>query len=455
MRYHFLVRPSRVWPLVALLAVFTLDERGQAMLRLDGVRASAPSVLETDARAMEALEDGGLSLSRIFGAPGRNNDALAKTDAWSTLLMTLDADIGQLDARPGIADSHPRKRFQTSWLKDRHARFELIAAVNRLDRSFLDPTACGEARLVYRLVLEPEGRPPTSLPMTVSVTFPQPKRSSSVFGASSCAAVAQSWLELPPSGAARVRALGALYARLPDYTKVEINLQTFHSPTKGAIFEDGTGYDDHAEYLLRSFDRVGDALVPRPLIGTPRFDLNEEEKRALAEWIRASFEAIDTGAWIIPDRFLAKRALSVTPRGFARKPNRVFTSLFGDGSAFADLPYDRGRLVKSPAGLLHRLDQGTCQGCHETRSVAGFHLLGESRAPEARLDAVAVPRSTHLDIELGWRAAMTAAVATDASFDVPRPFADRWRWRHLSAFGTGKDLRSDARGLLAIHPFSH
>ncbi len=416
----------RAWPLFALFA-FALDERvAPPMPRLDDVAASSPALLETDARAMDALENEGLSLSRIFGARGPNNDALAKTDAWSTLVMTLDADLLELAARPGIADALARQRFQPSWLRDSRAHFDLIGAVNRLDRAFLDPAACGEARLVYRLVLQPEGRPPTSLPMTVSVAFPQPKRSSSVFGPSSCAAMAQAWLDLPARGAPRVHALAALYAALPDYTKVEINLQSFHAHATGATFSDGTGYDDHAEYLLRSFDRVGDALVPRLLVDTPRFDLDEGEKRALADWIRASFDTIDAGGWVIPDRFLDMRALSVTPRGFARGPNRVFASLFGDGSSlFANLPYEKARLVKSPAGLLRRLDQGTCQGCHETRAVAGFHLLGESRTPDAQIDAVAVPRSAHLEIELGWRAAMTTAVASGASFDVPRPFGDR------------------------------
>ncbi|HSO33023.1 MAG TPA: hypothetical protein VLT33_10905 [Labilithrix sp.] len=417
----------RAWPLIALLACL-LDERGAPATRhLEGVRTATPSLLETDPRAMEALEDAGLSLAQILGARGRSNDALAKTAVWSTLVATVEADIRQLEARPGIADLHPRKRFQMSWLSEHRARFELVAAVNRLDRTFLDPTTCGEARLVYRLVIAPDGRPPSSLPMTLSVSFPQPKRSPGGGGTPSCAPAAQDWLDLPPDGARRVQALAALYARLPGYAKVEINLQTFHGTTLAAVYADGSGYDDHAEYLLRTFDRIGDALVPRLLVGTPRFDLDEEEKRALAAWIRDNFESIDGGNWVIPDRFLARRALSVTPRSFARTPNRVFKHLFGDGAAFADLPYDKARLARSPVGLLRRLDQGTCEGCHETRSVAGFHMLGESRTPEAHFDAVAMPRSAHLDIELDWREAMTAAVAQGASFDAPRPFAERKR----------------------------
>jgi hypothetical protein len=410
--------------LIALVAALTLDERATLGSHYD---ATETSVLETDARVMEALEEKGLSLWQILGAAARDNQALAKTEAWSALVATLDADVAQLVARPGIVDANPRKWFQTRWLRDKRARFELIGAVNRLDRSFLDPERCGEARLVYRLVLEPEGRPPTALPMTVSVAFPQPKTSTSLFAAQTCRGAAQAWRDLPRSGDARTTALAALYRQLPGWRKIEINLQSIHMPTQGAVFADGTGYDDHAEYLLRSFVREGGGLVAAPLVNTPRFDLDAAGKDALAEWIRDDFEAIDAGTWVVPDRFLAKSALSVTPRGFSRGPNRVFQSLYGEGAGFGALPYDKARLVKSPAALLRRLDQGTCEGCHATRSVAGFHLLGESRLPEAHIDAVAVARSPHVDLELEWRAAMTAAVADGAIFDEPRPFAERRR----------------------------
>jgi hypothetical protein len=416
----------RAWPWIALFTLL-LRERGTASTaQLERVRPFGPSVIETEPRMMEELESSGLSLAQLLGARERTNEALAKTSAWSVLRAAVEADIRELEARPGITDWHPRKRFQLSWLSDPRARFDLIGVVNRLDRSFLDSETCGEARLVYRLVVAPDGRVPSSLPMTVNVAFAQPK-TRGIFGQRSCNAIAQEWVNLPPAGPGRVKAIAALYAKLPGYTKIEINLQTFHGTGRAAVYSDGSGFDDHAEYLLRSFDRVGDTLHPRPLVGTPRFDLTEEEKRALAEWIRDNFDAIDEGSWVIPDRFLAQRALSVTPRGFARTPNRVFRHLFGDGAVFATLPYDTARIAKSPAGLLRRLDQGTCEGCHETRSVAGFHLLGESRAPEAHFDAVAMPRSAHLDVELDWRQAMTEAVARGESFDVPRPMAERKR----------------------------
>jgi hypothetical protein len=75
---------------------------------------------------------------------------------------------------------------------------------------------------------------------------------------------------------------------------------------------------------------------------------------------------------------------------------------------------------------VRRLDQGTCSGCHESRAIAGFHLLGEERDPEARFNALAVGRSNHLQAELAWRSGVLAALAAGKGANAtPRPFADR------------------------------
>ena len=381
---------------------------------LDAVAGGASgTVLEMSPRAMEALELHGLSITRLLDATSNDNAALAETPLYGSLLASLEPELRELQSRPSIGDVPlPNHPFKISWLRDARATFELVAAVNRLDRSFVEP-GCGEARLVFRLVLRPEGRPPTALPMTMNMSFAQPATGAS------CRERALAWQDLPPSGAARVKAIAALYRALPPFHKLEINLQNLH----GLALHPGV--DDHAEYLLLSFERRADTLVRRPLLDTPRADLGPVERAQLARWIHEHFAEIDAGAYVIPERFLANRAVSVSPRGHVRKNNRIFSELFGDGAAFGDLPFDTARLVKSTPGLLRRLDQGTCTGCHETRAIAGFHMLGESRDPEARLNALAVPRSSHLSIELRWRAALSAALAEGAPFDQPRPFAER------------------------------
>jgi hypothetical protein len=90
------------------------------------------------------------------------------------------------------------------------------------------------------------------------------------------------------------------------------------------------------------------------------------------------------------------------------------------------LPYADAKQIKSPAALARYLDEGTCPGCHQSRSIAGFHLLGEERE-EGAFNALAVGRSPHLLEELGWRDGLLNATVTGAAYDVPRPFAERAR----------------------------
>ena len=425
-----MVRPR----LIALVAFSVLvDERSDSLFdQRDAwrpadeaaiVSTAHASVIETDPHAMVGLELRGLSLPRLFGARGRTNDALSETPLFASLVRVLREDLRELDARDSIGDDPaPNRPFRLRWLRDPHARFELVGAVHRPDRGFAagphGTGACGEARLVYRLVLEPEHRPPTALPMTVSLVFPQNA------DAATCATIARRWRSIPGGGVARLDALAELFRSLPSFVKVETNLQNLHGPALRA------GEDDHAEYLLHTFARNGDTLVAEPLLDTPRDDLDAPSRAALATWIRDNLAAIDRGTHVIPQRFLATRAVSVAPRGLARQHNRVFSRMFGDGQeAFGALSFADTALVKSPRGLVRRLDQGTCSGCHESRAIAGFHLLGEDRNANVRFNALALGRSTHLQAELDWREAMAKATANGERFDVPKPFADR------SAFG--------------------
>jgi hypothetical protein len=412
-------------------ATYSLPEVDETAVR--GEESPALRVLEPT--ALVALERRGLSLMHVLGAAGpaagaTAYDLTARSSRWRSLVAVLDADLDELSARPGVgrgveAPNHP---FDADWLRSPRAHFELVAVVNRLDRMLAEPApGCGEVRLVYRLALTPKARATTRLPMTVSLVLHQPADADT-----SCRGVAQRWLQLPRGGAPRVAAVAAL-VDAAALARIEIDLQNMHGPS---LRRDE---DDHAEYVLRSFDVVGDALVPRRLLDTPRADLAIEDRDALRNWIVASFDAIDAGTAVVPNRFLALRAVSVTPRGLARAANRPYKSLFATDAdaraAFARLPYERASLVKSPAALLRRLDSLTCAGCHQSRSIAGFHVLGEERDPDARFNALAVGRSSHFDEELPWRQAVLEHVASGRSiqsFGAARPFAE-----HASAVAYG------------------
>jgi len=94
-------------------------------------------------------------------------------------------------------------------------------------------------------------------------------------------------------------------------------------------------------------------------------------------------------------------------------------------TSFAAIDYRRLELVKSPGGLVRRLDTMTCQGCHQSRGLAGFHLLGQDAAETSRMNAIEVGTSPHMHEELRWRKAMLADVASTGSSSSPRPFAER------------------------------
>lgn len=367
-----------------------------------------PRALASEPLTMMALERRGLSFHDVLADRG-----------YDALVDGLTSDLAELARRPGVGTNEDalNRAFDVRWLHDPDATFELVGLVPRLDRAFADPGTgrCGELRRVYRLALTRRGRPTTRLPMTVSVIS---------FERGSCRPVAERLVALPRAGAPRLDALVGLYGLSAGRSaeRIEVNLQNLHGT---ATPQDN---EDHAEYLLRSFDITPEGhLTARPLLATPREDLSPSEKDRLSDYLRAHFDDVDRGTLVLPTDLLAVRAISVSPRGLARERNRVFHELFGADAEtrFAGLPYGSARVARSPRAFLRRLDQGTCQGCHQSRAIAGFHLLGEERDTERTFNALRVGISNHLAAELPWREAMIEAIAAGRAYDVPRPFAER------------------------------
>jgi hypothetical protein len=113
----------------------------------------------------------------------------------------------------------------------------------------------------------------------------------------------------------------------------------------------------------------------------------------------------------------------VSPRGLVHIENRPFSQLFPDArGAFAGASFAARALATTPELLVRRLDEATCAGCHQTRGIAGFHLLGEERDSSIAFNALAVGHSPHLTADLEWRSRFLARVARGEPPPV-RPFA--------------------------------
>lgn len=393
----------------------------------------------TDPPTLQALEAAGLGLGRWFdarpGADGLNTTAeLARQPRWTELRAPLERSVRRIaasDPQAGVGIArHSHRLFDLRWLNSPDAFFELVGVVNRLDREPFHAGRCGETRLVYRLAYRSEAMR-SRLPMTVSVEL----RAEAPDAQGRCSAAAQRWAP-PPSathGAALARWLmsdaGALApARLErtQLAQIAVNLQSVRWPS--GVRPDLGG---HAEYLLRAYrwNATAGRYEPGPLENTPdaaRLRRDAALRAELKRWLQApaQMQALDQGTLQLPERFLAQESRSVTPRGLERQANRPFAQIFSE----ADWqPVPGSRTVASAAAVLRRLDDLSCAGCHQSRAVAGFHLLGED-APGTRTftagNAVALAQSPHAVDETARRSRYAAALLDGREPDPFRPLAE-------------------------------
>jgi hypothetical protein len=396
---------------------------------------AAPLAMVSDLGALAYLESRGWSLAeRVAGKAATDNQQLYATAAWRSIASTIERDIETLDrsdGRSGIGMKHAHRLFNPAWLAAATARFELVGVVNRLDRAaFVTAEQCGELRLVYRLAYSTQVKGVavnSRLPMTVNVVAWQDKSEAS------CAETAKRWA---PAAGLQGEALGRWLASPagPLASKrgwqtrlksVEINLQSVRWPS--TVHPSMAG---HAEYLLRVFHPDGrGAFAPAPMenqVDVPRLRRDAKLRTELLAWLRlpSNLAAIDAGVAVVPERFVAKQARSVAPRGMARLANRPFRQLYRPRD-FAQLDLTKMRFARTPEELLRRLDAMSCTGCHHSRSLAGFHLLGEEPAHRS-VDALAEGSSPHLRDELRMRREALAKLAGHGgALERPRPLPER------------------------------
>lgn len=383
---------------------------------------------------LAGLEAQGFSLSDIvLGKGARTTAELNRQSGFRSIFDVLRADVRAAKGSHPLAkvtSSDGYRLFDERWFDSPEMRFVLSGVFNRLDRRAFYPGTCGELRFLYRLAYETRhagsamaGR----LPMTMNVVF-------LVSGDQDCRAVARTWqLSHDARGkSADIRWLveGPLAPKERQrwtLKSIETNLQTFRIQSFAHPTLAG-----HIEYDLRVFHAEGeqrDAFEAARMENMPDVALLSRDAKLRAELLStlrepAVLAAIDQGTLNLPERFLARQALSVSPRGLTRAPNRPFRKLFRDAD-FANLPLEGTRTIRSPAALIRRLDGATCTGCHQSRSIAGFHHVGNDVPEHPAFDALVSGSSAHLERDLERRRAYVSKLAAGEETEEFRPIPER------------------------------
>lgn len=336
--------------------------------------------------------------------------------------MAYSSEIAETMAKDGKVPRY----FDYFWLNSSEAAFPLVAVINRLDKRDFYADTCGEVRFIYRLAYRRE-KPVvsmSSMPIFLNVVFDYLPDASG-----SCQAIAAQWTGLPSSkdSEALIAQLshGALNKNSMRFKQVELNMQAVRYPSELKF-----DFGGQAIYLFRIFKEVDGRFQSIPLentINVGAIKNSESLKKALLAQLSdpRNLEKIDDGTFILENsegKLLSTRALSFTTLGRARTANKPFTSLFGvEAKELQGLNLSNLKFVRTPRGLVERLNGLTCIGCHQTGGTAGFHMLGRVNPFNNSFNQVLLPFSPHYGGERLRRQKYTADLAQGLPISTFRP----------------------------------
>jgi hypothetical protein len=435
-----------------------------------------PAALErgtaiTDPVVLRELDRGRFGLARILAA-GEAADTpltdgrLFALPSMAPVRQAIDAEFDRYiehhkaelpNQSIGVGDASDFQLFDRAQLYSDDSRFVLSGIVNRMDRAYAFPDACGETRLIYRLIPTHVAQGSDSLasprlPMTLNVVL----KARGDHAAIDCAEIARRWLaagDLALSGQALAEKLVAKDGPLDliaaaDVFRLETNIQIAHV-TKSRT------RDFRTDYLLKVFDynAQSKAFEEAPLenqIDRARILADENLKHAFKAWLLdpGHFSELDRGTVLIPPQFLATGAIAVTPVGFAvskLQPEFGLTQgddarvdpVFSDNDVVAALKQAATRgiplqNIRSVAGFERRLNDITCSGCHQTRGIGGFHFPGVDWLAPKPSNATIVPASPHFFGDQIRRRDILAAIRDGKTPDYSRGFSSRPQLRGSS-----------------------
>ena len=268
------------------------------------------------------------------------------------------------------------RKLDMRWFRAQDGFFQLVGIVNRLDKlDFYAGKDCGEIRFIYRLTYQTEEGTSSRLPFTFNLVF-RPKEQRD------CGREISKWRQNGEELLVqKLKEQGALQLDNYQFKQLELNGQIVRFP---AGLE--TEFAGQAIYLLRvyTWEEADDSLrlIEVPLENTPdvyRLRNDSALQKELTQYIQTHREDIDRGVFLLPEKFLTKEAFSYSTLGLNRLANKPFSALFPDSKSREELwDADSEYLwLNSGEALVEQLNQATCLGCHQAKSTAGFHFLGE------------------------------------------------------------------------------
>ncbi|MBI3699061.1 MAG: hypothetical protein HY242_01265 [Afipia sp.] len=377
---------------------------------------NAAALRELDLRET-APGERSLSLAALLGAsPTASSAEIFSLPAMKPLRAALGREFDDYAKRGDTLEMFDRAALDAT-----DTRFILAGIVNRMDRAYKAPASCGEIRLIYRPIAHYGQRTSKGvatsmrLPMTMNVVL----NVRNPDDASSCADIARRWLafgDAPQPATATLTAKGGAleFVTPPHIARIETNIQIAHASANPNDFA------ARADYLMKVFDYdpASKAFTESAMenqIDRDRILADTSLANDFRQWLLApgNFTALDRGVILVPDKYLAKRAIVTTPAS-ASNTQELFDNI-EIVETLAKFAAKNAVLqnINSPAGFERRLNDSACAGCHQTRAIGGFHFPG-----------------------IDWSGDAPGFVVTPAS---PHFFGDQPRRRDiLSAFRDGK-----------------
>jgi hypothetical protein len=330
------------------------------------------------------------SVEKSSAKIANNSDLYQHNSFYRSLADNLSKTLADLSLKDpklstGMRTSH--RLFNKDWLRSTVHRYDFVGIIFRPDRKIFQPSSCGELRFIYRLSYEKEKKDKvySRLPMTLNlVFFLQPN-------GASCSKLVSAWQDWKMNPSVDKE---DYFFKAASFKSLELNLQSVRWPS--TIRPDMGGY---AEYLLRVYKNEKGLARLSFLENTPNVIALRKDPKLKAEfknWLLQSdnLELIDRGHPLIPEKFLTKEVTSVALVGVHRLANAPYTELFKE-EEFKDINWAKYQRIKSPHGLLRRLNDLSCMGCHQGRTVAGFHFLGRDQEKTISSNSIFVAASAH------------------------------------------------------------